>query len=40
MRRVVTHSNGMDGMREKVAVGTTPGLLPWAAGSDDLLSPK
>lgn len=40
MRRAVTRSNRIDGMWAREASGITPGPLPWATGSDDLLLPK
>lgn len=41
MRNVANNANRIDGMlaaRTRVASGITLGRLPWAAGSDDLLS--
>lgn len=43
MRNVANNANRIDGMlaaRTRVASGITLGRLPWAAGSDDLLSPE
>ena len=43
VRNVVNNSNRIDGILEargRVASGITPGLLPWATGSDDLLLHK
>ena len=43
MRNVANNANRIDGMlaaRTRVASGITPGCLPWAAGSDDLLPPE
>lgn len=43
VRSVVSSSDKIDGMLEageRVASEITPGLLPWATGSNDLLLPK
>lgn len=43
VRNMVNNSNRIDGLLEargRVASGITPGLLPWATGSEDLLLHK